>query len=35
VTFDVEKKKVAGWPGKEAAPPARRGTGTKKSAKKG
>ena len=33
VTFEVEKKKVAGWPGKEAAPV--RHTGAKKSPKKG
>jgi tetratricopeptide (TPR) repeat protein len=32
VTFDVEKKKVAGWPGKEA--PAPRHTGAKKVVKK-
>ena len=34
VTFEVEKKKVAGWPGKEAAP-VRHHTGAKKGAKKG
>ena len=33
VTFDVEKKKISGWPGKEAAPV--RHTGAKKGAKKG
>jgi hypothetical protein len=31
VTFDVEKKKIVGWPGKEA--PAPRHTGAKKTAK--
>ncbi len=34
VTFDVEKKKVTGWPGKEAAP-VRHHTGAKKASKKG
>jgi hypothetical protein len=33
VTFEVEKKKVAGWPGKDAAPV--RHSGAKKSPKKG
>ena len=34
VTFEVEKKKIAGWPGKEAAP-VRHHSGAKKGAKKG
>ncbi|HXI40705.1 MAG TPA: hypothetical protein VNH83_12030, partial [Bryobacteraceae bacterium] len=34
VTFDVEKKKIVGWPGKEAAP-ARHHTGAKRAPKKG
>jgi len=35
VTFDVEKKKVVGWPGKEAAPVRRHTGGAKKAPKKG